>query len=141
MEDEDDAKRAEALGANAAFYRAFAQGDYEAMESLWSERDSVVCVHPGWPPVSGRVDVMASWLGILADPPQPAVQASNEEVVLLGDTAMVVCFETIGDILLVATNLFVDEHGRWRLVHHHAGVTEHRPASAPPTPPPTGTVH
>ena len=37
----------EVLAANEAFYRAFDDGDREAMRRLWASRAPVVCVHPG----------------------------------------------------------------------------------------------
>jgi ketosteroid isomerase-like protein len=139
MVEENKTTEEEVQAANAAFYHAFATGDFAAMDQLWSGRDGLVCIHPGWPPVRGHDDVMASWQGILADPPSPAIQVLDEEVYVMGEAAMVVCSETIGEIYLVATNLFICEEGAWRLVHHHAGVTEHRPKSAPC--PPSNTVH
>ncbi len=139
MAESDDDTRDEVQAANSVFYRAFAAGDFAAMDGLWSDREDVVCIHPGWPPVRGRDDVMASWRGILADPPRPAIHAVDEDVHVMGEAAMVVCCEAIGEIFLVATNLFVREHGYWRLVHHHAGVTEHRPKTVPQ--PPSGALH
>lgn len=139
MADTEDVDCKAVTAANAEFYRAFGEGDFAAMDALWANRGDVVCIHPGWPPVFGREDVMASWHGILSNPPEPAVQPTEEQVCLMGETAMVVCFETIGEIFLTATNLFVREGGAWRLVHHHAGVTEHRPKTARPEP--SGTLH
>lgn len=139
MDPSDEADRAAVYAANEEFYRAFAEGDFPAMTALWAERENLVCVHPGWPPVSGRADVLASWQGILANPPEPPVRTVDAQVYLLGEAAMVVCFETIGEIFLTATNVFLREGAAWRLVHHHAGVTEHRPRGAQPAP--TGTVH
>ena len=139
MGENDEAAREQVRAANQAFYHAFATGDFSAMDDLWSCRAAVVCIHPGWPPVRGRDDVMASWRGILANPPSPAIHTVDEDVYLMGEAAMVLCSESIGEIFLVATNLFVREDGNWRLVHHHAGITEHRPKTA--RRPPSGTVH
>jgi ketosteroid isomerase-like protein len=139
MEHSEDTDRAAVFAANAEFYRAFADGDFPAMTALWAEREPIVCIHPGWPPVSGRSDVLASWRGILADPPQPPVRPSDEQVYLMGEAAMVVCFESIGEVFLAATNVFLREGGAWRLVHHHAGVTEHRPRSVRAAP--RATLH
>ena len=49
------------LAVNAAFYRAFATCDSDAMDGLWAEREAVACVHPGWQALHGRDAVMASW--------------------------------------------------------------------------------
>lgn len=139
MADREEAEHQAVTAANAEFYRAFGAGDMEAMDALWADRGEVTCIHPGWPPVHGRADVMASWRGILAAPPRPAVQPVEEQVTLMGDAALVVCFEAIGEIFLAATNLFLRQGGAWRLVHHHAGVTEHRPKTARPKP--SATLH
>lgn len=119
----------EALAANAAFYRAFASGDYTAMDALWATTVPVFCIHPGWPPVHGRDKVMQSWQGILTTPPRPPIRALEEEVMINGTTALVVCFEAIGDIYLAASNFFVREEAGWRLVHHQSGQTERTPKS------------
>lgn len=120
------------LAANEAFYRAFAAGDFEAMEKLWSARDDASCVHPGWPPVMGRAKVMETWRGILGQPPKPPIQAVEPKVRLHGDSAFVVCWEAIGDTYLVASNFFVREGAGWRMVHHQSGQTERKPRSAQP---------
>jgi len=53
------------LEANDAFYAAFRQRDYLAMEALWSRQASVACYHPGWPGITGRDEVLDSWYSIL----------------------------------------------------------------------------
>ncbi|NQV59631.1 MAG: DUF4440 domain-containing protein, partial [Alphaproteobacteria bacterium] len=42
--------------------------------------------------------------------------------------AYVVCYEEIEGSHLIASNIFVHEGRRWRLIHHQAGPT----AEAPP---------
>ncbi|MFO0614693.1 MAG: nuclear transport factor 2 family protein [Polyangiaceae bacterium] len=125
---------AEVIAANAAFYEAFAARDEDAMDALWSESASVVCIHPGWAPLRGKELVMESFRGIFANPRGPIVRASRASAHVLGETAFVICFETVGGARLVATNVYVREHGAWLLVHHHAGpvaddeLTEEEPS-------------
>ena len=114
------------LFANDRFYAAFQSRDLEAMDQLWARRAAVACIHPGWPALSGRDDVMESWRGILGGQ-SPAVTCRNAEAFVAGESAFVTCYEVIGDGLLVATNLFVREDGEWRMVHHQAG-----PCNMPP---------
>ncbi|MGE5538827.1 MAG: nuclear transport factor 2 family protein [Gemmatimonas sp.] len=118
---------AEVLAANTAFYAAFGRGDRAAMDALWASRAAVSCIHPGWPPVHGRDKVMSAWGGILDHPQQPPVRPVREVVRVFGDTGVVICYETIGSIVLAATNIFVREEGAWRIVHHQAGVAERAP--------------
>lgn len=112
---------AEVIAANASFYEAFAQRDADAMDALWSSSDAVVCIHPGWAPLRGKELVMESFRSIFANPRGPVVRASRASAHLLGESAFVVCFETVGGARLCATNVFVREEGAWRMVHHHAG--------------------
>lgn len=115
------------LDANAAFYRAFANRDIDAMGELWAKQAPVVCIHPGWPPLMGRDAVLEGWRRILANPSQPILQMMAPRVTLWGDVALVLCFEKVEDQYLIASNLFVREGKAWRLSHHQAG-----PVATPP---------
>jgi hypothetical protein len=108
------------LDANAAFYRAFASRDLEAMDALWSRHAHVVCVHPGWDALRGRDEVMDSWRAILTGGESPEVGCSHAFAQVHGDVAIVICHEHLPGGHLVATNVFVRESQGWRLVHHQA---------------------
>ena len=115
--------------ANEAFYLAFEGKDYEAMAHLWSEAREVVCLHPGWPALSGRDAVLASWHSILTNPRQGQVSFYGAHSHQIGtDTVAVVCYEQAGDAVMVATNIFVVEDERLRLVSHQAGYCANPPA-------------
>jgi len=118
------------LFANEAFYAAFASGDYEAMAQLWAQRATVICTHPGWTVISGRDAVLESWQSILENSEGSQLQCRNAEAYIYGETALVTCYEVIDGDALAVTNVFVNEDGKWRMVHHHAGPT----AGAPPLP-------
>lgn len=108
------------LEANRAFYTAFGARDAAAMAKLWAAHLPVVCVHPGWPPLLERVDVIQSWQRIFANPDQPDLRQMKERAFLLGDFALVVCLEVLPNATLVATNTFAREAGAWRMVHHQS---------------------
>jgi hypothetical protein len=112
------------LRANRDFYRAFASADYVAMDRLWSEHAESTCVHPGWEALRGRERVMASWRGILRRP--LPVRSRDEVATVLGDVGVIVCVEVLPEGELVATNVFVLEQGRWRMLHHQAGLIARR---------------
>jgi hypothetical protein len=132
----------ELLMANEAFYAAFARGDAAAMEELWARDHGVACLHPGWPPLKSREQIVQSWRGILANPPRPAIVASEARAFLLDGAGVVVCWETIGEIHLVATNMFVRERGLWRIALHQSGQTDHAPkADAAPSAPTSTRLH
>jgi ketosteroid isomerase-like protein len=119
MTEVDDTTRI--LEANEAFYSAFNRKDAEAMEAVWSSRDDVSCLHPGWNVLRGRDAVLDSWRSILSNPQQPRIVVGGAEVTLLGDVAFVVCREMVAGSPLVATNIYALEDGAWKLVHHQSG--------------------
>jgi hypothetical protein len=91
------------------------------MDALWARRVPVGCIHPGWPALSERDAVMESWRGILSNPESPRITCYDEQVLLYGDTALVVCEEELEGGTLIASNLFVREDGAWHIAHHQAG--------------------
>jgi ketosteroid isomerase-like protein len=111
------------IEANQEFYRAFSRGDYPAMSELWAKKAPVACLHPGAKLLAGRQAVLASFRELLAAAPAWKMVSRNAMVHLLGEAALVTCLEANGDqpAHLAATNAFVLEDGRWRMVHHHAG--------------------
>lgn len=122
---------AEVLAANERFYDAFAGRDADAMDALWAERSAVACLHPGWPPIRGRDEVLASFRSIFDNDDSPPIRCESPTVTLHGDVAAtIVCRERIGNAVLVATNVFVREADQWRMSHHHASPI----ARVPPTP-------
>lgn len=115
--------QAEVLEANATFYRAFTDGDFAAMSELWAERAPVTCFHPAARALIGRSAVLDTWSQILGGPSRLELRCDQPVVRVMGETAIVVCYEGSNDepAHLAATNVFVLEDGRWRMVHHHAG--------------------
>jgi hypothetical protein len=124
------------LAANLEFYRAFATRDLAAMDELWSRRAPVGCVHPGWPALSDRDAVMESWRSILSNPEAPRIACYDEQVLLYGETALVLCEEELDGGTLVASNLFVREEGVWHIAHHQASQLAARRPQAPRREPP-----
>jgi ketosteroid isomerase-like protein len=125
------------LQANRAFYAAFAAGDFPTMDALWSTEAEVACVHPGWSPLLGRGEVMASWETLLRAP--PPIRLGPATAFVHDGAAFVLCLELIDRTVLSATNIFVREAGGWRMVHHQAGPNHD--AAPPDEPPAAGSVH
>lgn len=109
------------LSTNEAFYDAFGAGDMDAMGAIWSKDSPITCLHPGWDPLSGREAVLESWRGILESPARPRIECTSHEVHVYDDAAVVLCYESLGNGYLFATNVFVREGEGWKLTHHHAG--------------------
>lgn len=118
------------LFANEAFYAAFAGADLGAMHNLWAEEAPLACLHPGAAPLFDRDEIMNSWAQILGGGPTD-ISCRLPRIVSSTGTALVVCYEVIGRAssrgALVATNGFVQERGRWRMVLHQAGPTPGAP--------------
>jgi ketosteroid isomerase-like protein len=144
---------AELLEANARFYAAFNAHDLTALAALWDDGGPVACVHPGWRALTNRREILESWRAIFEGGGPTKIECRAPEAFVLGShgegaaagpgqpasghagaQGMVVCYEAIGDALLVATNLFRRTDAGWRLVHHHAGPCNEPPAEATTTP-------
>ncbi|THA60136.1 DUF4440 domain-containing protein [Streptomyces sp. A0958] len=122
--------------AHTAFYEALEQGDLEALTALWlpGEDLTVSCVHPGWPVLSGRGEVLRSYALIMANTEYIQFFLTDVGVSMTGDTALVTCTENIlsggpaeegsslGPLvgqLVVATNVFRRTPDGWKLWSHH----------------------
>lgn len=117
--------------ANERFYEAFSHRDLAAMEEVWAQGPTPTCIHPGWPPVRGRDEILSSWKAVFEQDATTKVAFENPTVTLTDRMAIVVCRERVGAAVLVGTNVFCEEDGRWRIVHHHSSML----ARVPETPP------
>lgn len=117
---------------NAALYEAFENADVDAMAAVWDDLDSdaVVCVHPGWPMLRGRGQVLRSWSAVMAGTDYVQFFLTDVRVSVEGDTAVVTCTENIltsveemglarGNVAVAATNVFRRRVDGWRLQVHH----------------------
>jgi len=118
----------EALFANDAFYLAFAARDVAHMDALWARGHPVICLHPGWPALTRREQIIESWARILTNPDQQPIEVYAAEAFDLGGCVAVVCYEEIEGSVMVATNLFTTEDGHVVLTHHQAGPCGRPPA-------------
>jgi ketosteroid isomerase-like protein len=124
------------LAANSAFYEALEQGDLDALTALWVDGDEAVCVHPGLPPIHGAKAVMRSWAAILASTPYLQFVLTDTQAHGFGDVGVVSCTENLLSApdgmpetmfaggRAVATNVFRNLDGRWRMWVHHASAVE-----------------
>jgi SnoaL-like domain len=108
------------IAANAAFYAAFAAGDFEDIVRLWADDDGISCIHPGWPAIVGRATVIGSWREILDNPGRPQIVCAEPYAIIDGDSGRVLCIEIVNGAALAACNSFRRIDGAWRLVHHQS---------------------
>ncbi|MGY5032743.1 nuclear transport factor 2 family protein [Streptomyces sp. 900116325] len=122
--------------ANTAFYEAMERGDLDELSRLWlpGEDLTISCVHPGWPVLTGRGEVLRSYALIMANTEYIQFFLTDVGVTMTGDTALVTCTENIlsggpaedgGELgplvgqLVVATNVFRRTGDGWKLWSHH----------------------
>ena len=130
------------LFANAALYDAFETADLDLMEAVWMDgpgAEDVICVHPGWPPLRGRAQVLRSWAMIMANTTNISFVLTDIDATVDGDVAVVTCAENILTGMpeapelstalaatalsggrVAATNVFRRTASGWRLWVHHA---------------------
>ncbi|MFE9253874.1 nuclear transport factor 2 family protein [Streptomyces sp. NPDC006879] len=119
--------------ANTAFYEAMEHGDFDELSALWLD-DEISCVHPGWPVLAGRGEVLRSYALIMANTEYIQFFLTDTKVTVIGDTAVVTCTENIlsggpaeeaGELgpllgqLVVATNVFRRTPEGWLIWSHH----------------------
>jgi ketosteroid isomerase-like protein len=122
--------------ANSTFYDAVESGDFESLSGLWLDgsADGISCVHPGWPVLTGRGEVLRSYALIMANTEYIQFFLTDVAVSVFGDTALVSCTENIlsggpaeegGELgplvgqLVVATNVFRRTSEGWKIWSHH----------------------
>ena len=81
--------------ANSAFYAALESCDLDAMADLWEHSDRVSVTHPGWPMLRGWAKVAGSWDAIFRNTGYIQFVLTDEQVVVVGDTAWVTLDENI----------------------------------------------
>ncbi|MFF5919084.1 nuclear transport factor 2 family protein [Streptomyces flavochromogenes] len=138
--------------ANTAFYEAMETGDFDGVSALWLDDGAtpITCVHPGWPVLAGRGEVLRSYALIMANTEYIQFFLTDLKISLAGQTAVVTCTENIlsggpaedgaelGPLvgqLVVATNVFRHTPDGWRIWSHHASPvltdTEETPDEEP----------
>jgi uncharacterized protein (TIGR02246 family) len=131
--------------AETAFYEAFERGDLAAMMAVWSQSDSVVCVHPRGPRLVGFDAVRDSWTQIFAGGnTQLKIRAQEVRRFDGQGVAVHALVETLSapgqqpTQSVSATNVYELTDGGWRMVVHHAtplaepGTAAQQEPSAPP---------
>lgn len=122
---------ATAEAAERAFYAAMADGDLDRMMALWADDDAAVCNHPGGPRLIGRAAIRASFRELFSAGgvriAVAAVHAWRNPDVAVHSLIERIAVEGRGGtelVEVVATNVFVRSLDGWRILVHHAGVSE-----------------
>ena len=115
------------IEANTRFYRAFELFDIEEMNELWDKDLAVTCIHPGWPLIQGRSEILQSWINIFNNTMVMQFTISESSIKIEGDWGWIVCTESLRSVVngkvnegrVEATNIFRRVENQWYLVHHH----------------------
>lgn len=107
--------------ANNAFYWAFSQADFAAMDRLWSETLAVSCYHPGAAPLLGRSDVLNSWRQIFMNGHPAEIKFLPQQMTVVGGIGIACGLEVVGNGRFACTNLYAKEGENWRMIHHQGG--------------------
>lgn len=114
-----------------AFYAALADGDLDRMMALWADDDAAVCNHPGGPRLIGHDAIRRSFREIFAGGgvkiDTASVQTWRNADVAVHSLIERISVEGRGGsevVEVVATNVYVRSRQGWRILVHHAGVSE-----------------
>ncbi len=117
------------LAANALFYRAFENRDFEGMKATWAKVPYARCIHPGWEPLCGWEEIVGSWGQIFKNTEPLHFDLADVVARVSGNLAWVEVSENLEAVhegkparsQVLATNLFERQpDGRWRMIHHHS---------------------
>ncbi len=118
-----------------AFYDAFARLDLRLMATIWLPGHRAVCIHPGGQMLRGADAVLESWRHIFDGAEPPIVEHRLIDAFAAADLAVHLVEEAIRPRTtsteranrLIATNVYVLEHGLWYLAEHHGSLPLVRP--------------
>ena len=115
------------IDANTRFYRAFELFDIEEMNELWDKELAVTCIHPGWPLIQGRSEILQSWINIFNNTMVMQFTITESSIKIEGEWGWIVCTESLRSVVngkvnegrVEATNIYRRVKNQWYLVHHH----------------------
>ncbi|MCO5101481.1 MAG: nuclear transport factor 2 family protein [Burkholderiaceae bacterium] len=124
-----------------AFYEAMQRGNLEAMMALWADDEDVLCVHPGSDRFVGLAAVRESWARIFR---HGRVEIRRTDV--RAHTGAVLAIHNVVEQTLsvdprsaasagvqvvecIATNVYVKQAGRWRMMLHHSALRQESAAA------------
>lgn len=126
----------------AAFYEALESANLEAMMEVWAEDEEIVCVHPGWPRLTGYEQIRENWAQIFRSGERLKVHLSAQVCV----RGMMLSVHSLHENILVAgeskprapvvtTNVYLHTAGGWRMVVHHGSIAPAAARAEPDAPP------
>jgi ketosteroid isomerase-like protein len=116
-----------ARGAGVAFYGAIESSDVEGIMRTWADDDSIVCIHPLGPALTGRAAIRDSWQTIC----RPGQTLSFNVVDIHYEESAGLAFHVVREEItmvgsskkyaaMIATNVYRHTEQGWRMVLHQA---------------------
>jgi uncharacterized protein (TIGR02246 family) len=134
--------------AEQAFYDAFQRADLDAMMAVWAEDDEVYCVHPGGARLAGLERIRESFRQIFGSGATMRFQLRGLQQLRGAMLAVHSVYEAIAIIgerrpanAVIATNVYANIGGGWRMIAHHASPVAGGEAPAAASEPPPGVLH
>lgn len=125
--------------AEQAFYEAFQRADLDALMAVWTEDDEVFCVHPGGARLSGLASIRESFRQMFRGGATMRFQLRGSQQIRGGLLAVHSVYEYITLVgerrqanPVIATNLYANVGGGWRMVGHHASPVASAEAAPAP---------
>lgn len=111
-----------------AFYKAFGNGDYNLMSSLFADK-GVTYTHLDNPRITGRKKVLDNWEFVLTDIPKADIKRKLLNVIHNDGTETHLVLESFladeetGKVAkILTTNTFVKQANGWRLQKQHTSL-------------------
>lgn len=122
----------EVRSANAAYYRALEHRDMHQLGQVWSHRDDIKCVHPGWRLLRGWPAIRASFKRQFDEVAFQKFGVEDQFVDVHGDIGVVTMTEVVlsqkqgqtSERRFQVTNVFRREGASWKLILHHGSQRE-----------------
>jgi ketosteroid isomerase-like protein len=110
-----------------AFYDAIARADVDAVMSVWSDDEEIICIQPTGQRLDGHMAIRESWRSIFDSNPRFSVRVHAKA---RWDSALISVHSVVEALYLqkdqtihgpmLATNVFVRGASGWRLASRHA---------------------
>ncbi|MGA9852221.1 MAG: nuclear transport factor 2 family protein [Gammaproteobacteria bacterium] len=130
--------------AETAFYTAFANANLEAMMVVWLDSESVICVHPVGPKITGHKAVRNAWAEMFRSGNGlrfRLAEVSRTQDALLAIHVLQEHISVPGENAerppMIATNIYQLTQDGWRMILHHSSpvAVQNRPEK------PQGRLH
>ena len=134
--------------AEQAFYEAFQRADLDALMAVWAEDEEVFCIHPGGDRLIGLDKIRESFRQFFRSGATMRFQLRDAQQLRGGLLAVHSVYEYITPVgerraasAVIATNVYANVGGGWRIVAHHGSSAPHAETKPPSEGAPSSLLH